>query len=353
MKLGLGLYRDLLTRDNFKFARQAGATHIVAHLVNYFKGSNPSLSRGDDSGWGVLEKDDETWSVDGLIRIRREMEEHGLTWEAIENFDPSHWHDILLDGPRKAKQLEKIKQIIRNVGEAGIPVIGYNFSIAGVWGWSRGPVARGGAVSVRFNSDEIDVDTPIPRGMVWNMVYDPTQGDEDLPPVSEEEIWQRLEEFLKEVVPVAEEAGVRLAAHPDDPPMESLRRAARLVNQPWKYKKLVSLVESPANGLEYCLGSVQEMREGDLYESLEHHVARDDIGYIHFRNVKGKVPDYHEVFVDEGDIDMRRVIEILKKHDYRGTLIPDHTPEMSCDAPWHSGKAYALGYMKGLIDGLK
>ena len=95
------------------------------------------------------------------------------------------------------------------------------------------------------------------------------------------------------------------------------------------------------------------MREGDLNESLEHHVARDDIGYIHFRNVKGKVPDYHEVFVDEGDIDMRRVIEILKKHDYQGALIPDHTPEMSCDAPWYSGKAYALGYMKGLIDGLK
>lgn len=352
MKLGLGLYRDLLNKENFKFAKQAGATYIVAHLVDYFKGKNPSLSRGNNEGWGTLQKEDEDWTLDNLIRLRMEVENHKLKLAAIENFNPAHWHDILLNGPKKLEQMEFIKNLIRNIGKAGIPIIGYNFSIAGVWGWSRGPVARGGAVSVKFNKEEIDIDSPIPKGMVWNMVYDASQMNEYLPPVSEQEIWERLEEFLKIIVPVAEEAGVKLAAHPDDPPVDRLRQTARLVNQPWKYKKLVSLIDSPSNALEYCLGSVQEMSEGDLYDSLSYHAENDNIAYIHFRNVKGKVPDYQEVFVDEGDIDMLKVLKILKRHKYQGMIIPDHTPEMSCAAPWHSGKAYALGYMKGLLDSL-
>ena len=79
--------------------------------------------------------------------------------------------------------------------------------------------------------------------------------------------------------------------------------------------------------------------------------SRDNkIGYVHFRNVKGKVPNYREVFVDEGDIDMPEVIRILKRNNYDGILIPDHSPAMSCDAPWHASMAYSMGYMKALIE---
>ena len=76
---------------------------------------------------------------------------------------------------------------------------------------------------------------------------------------------------------------------------------------------------------------------------------RRRIGYIHFRNVRGKVPKYHETFVDDGDIDMAEIVRILRDEDYQGVMIPDHTPEMSCDAPWHAGKAFALGYMRALV----
>src|SRR3546814_18095217 len=86
---------------------------------------------------------------------------HDLKIEAIENFSPFHWSDVLLDGPDKARQIEDLKSIIRAVGAAGIPVIGYNFSIAGVWGWKRGPFARGGALSVAFDLSEIDPEQPI------------------------------------------------------------------------------------------------------------------------------------------------------------------------------------------------
>jgi len=93
-----------------------------------------------------------------------------LELAAVENLDPAHWHDVLLDGPRKAEHLQNIKTIIRNVGRAGIPVIGYNFSLAGVAGRIKGPFARGGAISVGMEGVD---ETPIPKGMVWNMVYDP------------------------------------------------------------------------------------------------------------------------------------------------------------------------------------
>ena len=105
--------------------------------------------------------------------------------------------------------------------------------------------------------------------------------------------------------------------------------------------------------LEYCLGSIQEMTDGDSYESLEQYASQEKIAYVHFRNVKGKVPDYHEVFVDEGDLDMIRCLKILKKHNYQGLIIPDHTPQMTCDAPWHAGMAYALGYTRAIIQQLE
>src|SRR5688572_21370727 len=110
MKLGLGLYRHMLTRENFQFARQAGATHIVAHLVDYFRGGahNPSDNQptGTDHGWGLAGDPDRLWTVDELVALREEINEVGLKLAAIENFDPAHWHDVLLDGPRKREHLE-------------------------------------------------------------------------------------------------------------------------------------------------------------------------------------------------------------------------------------------------------
>jgi mannonate dehydratase len=171
------------------------------------------------------------------------------------------------------------------------------------------------------------------------------------PPVglTEAELWERLQHFLSEMVPVAEEAGVTLAAHPDDPPLDLLRNTPRLVNRPEKYDRLMGLVDSKRNGLELCLGSLQEMPGDDIYSHVRRFARSGRIGYIHFRNVRGKVPRYVETFVDEGDIDMAEVVRILRDENYQGVMIPDHTPEMTCDASWHAGKAFALGYMKALV----
>lgn len=273
--------------------------------------------------------------------MKGQIDAAGLQLEAIENFDPAHWHDVLLDGPKKALHLENVKNIIRNVGKAGIPVFGYNFSIAGVAGRVKGPFARGGAEAVGMDGP---FDKPMPNGMAWNMVYDRNAPAGTVPSATTEQLWQRLKDFLDEVMPVAEEAGVTLAAHPDDPPLPTIRRQPRLVYQPRLYQKLLDLNPSPRNALEFCVGAVAEMTEGNIYEVVDTYSRQGKLAYVHLRNVRGKVPFYQETFIDDGDIDVLRVLRILKQNGFEGVVIPDHAPQMSCAAPWQAGMAYALGY---------
>lgn len=345
----------MLDKQYYDFAVQCGATHAVVHLVDYtYQGQAPASSNqpvGGGQGWGVAGGTPEAmWSLDALLRLKQDMQEAGLQLEAIENFDPAHWHDVLLAGPQRQQQLEHLQQIIRNVGAAGIPIFGYNFSIAGVCGRRRSRDARGRAETVGMQGMDKVCTTPMPDNMVWNMRLGSLAGSGVLPEISHEDLWERLTVFLRTLVPVAEEAGVRLAAHPDDPPVPRMRRQPRLVHQPHMYQRLLDIVPSPANALEFCLGTLQEMTEGDIYEACERHSREGDIAYIHFRNVRGKAPAYTETFVDDGDIEMRRVVEILRNNRFAGMLVPDHTPQMSCDAPWHAGMAYAMGYMKALLD---
>jgi mannonate dehydratase len=347
MKVGLGLYRHMLTRENYDFARQAGCTHVVIHLVDYFNqsSSNPRDNQptgGPNQPWGIAGDPERLWSTQELKHLRSAIEDAGLVLAAIENFDPAHWHDILLDGPERPQQIENVKTVIQRVGEVGIPVLGYNFSLAGVCGRVTGPCGRGGAITVGMDGA---LDAPLPMGMVWNMIYDRNAPPGTLNPISPHELWRRLQRFLEEVIPVAERAGVRLAAHPDDPPMPTMRQQPRLLYQPHLYQRLIDLVPSPSNALELCVGTLAEMTEGDVYDAVDRYSRQGRIAYLHLRNVRGKVPHYQETFIDEGDVDMIRILSILKRNNFDGVIIPDHTPQMSCSAPWHAGMAHTLGFM--------
>ena len=393
MKLGLGLYRHQLNAEHYRFAKQCGCTHLVIHLVDYFRSSRlrgdeaasaaqarsnqpgpssvtPVLSIlrnsataedgrsstaegglrrvddqpvGDDTGWGLAGDPNQLWTYEELAAIKKEINAAGLELEAIENFDPAHWHDVLLDGPKKLQQLENLKTIIRNVGQAGIPVFGYNFSIAGVAGRIKGRFARGEAEAVGMDGP---LDKPLPNGMAWNMVYDRNAAPGVVPSATPEQLWQRLKVFLDALVPVAEAAGVTLAAHPDDPPLPTVRAQPRLVYQPQLFQKLIDLKPSPRNALEFCVGTLAEMSAGDIYDVVDTYSRQGKLAYVHLRNVRGKVPSYKETFIDDGDVDILRVLRILQKNNFNGVIIPDHAPQMSCAAPWHAGMAYALGYLR-------
>jgi len=348
----------MLDEEHLKFARQCGATHIVAHLVDYFHNpdagqetpNQPLEKRG--GYWGVAGRNLRLWEKDEMLKIKERIESHGLEWYAIENLDPALWYDVLLDGPEKERQLDHLCAIVSRMGEVGIRVLGYNFSLAGVYGRTKGPYARAGAESVGM--DGFVDPGPMPDGVVWNMLYDPdAQGVNERSRITTEELWKRLNDFLQRLLPVAEKAGVALALHPDDPPVDRIRDTPRLVNHPDLYRKLLGLHPSRSNQIEYCVGTLSEMKEGDIYEATREYGARHRIAYVHLRNVVGKVPHYKEVFIDEGDIDVRQILGILHDNRFDGVIIPDHTPLMSCPAPWHAGMAYAMGYLKSVIDALE
>jgi mannonate dehydratase len=334
MKLGLGLYDGMVTEENLTFAKQMSATHIVAHL--------PTEKTLSSTKEGV-------WSYEELRDFRQFVDRSGLTLEAIENFPPNFWDQILLDGPDKAAQMEKLKKTIRNMGKAGIPVMGYYFSLAGVWGRVWGPYARGGARAVGYIAAEAPEQTPIPHGEIWGIKYMDNPPPGDIGTVTREQMWDRLTYFLENLAPVAEEAGVRLAAHPDDPPLRELRQTGRLITHPDDYQRLLDIVPSHSNGLEFCQGTIAEMPGGDVYAAIGKYAPTGRICYVHFRNVQGKAPNYKEVFLDEGDVDMVEALRIYRAANFEGVMIPDHTPHTACAAPWHAGMAYALGYMRSAI----
>jgi mannonate dehydratase len=350
MKLGFGLYRHMLDDEHCRFAKQCGATHVVVHLVDYFR-RDDAAARGDQPvgdlhGWGRAGDPDRLWGAEELAEVRRLLDRHGLVWAAVENLDPAHWYDVLLDGPRKLQQIEHVKTIVRRLGAAGVPVLGYNFSLAGVAGRIKGPFARGGAEAVGMAGP---VDDPIPNGMVWNMVYDPDAPPGCLAPVTAAQLWERFAWFLTEMLPVAEEAGVDLALHPDDPPLAMVRGQPRLVWRPELYQRLAAINPSPRNRMEFCVGTVAEMAGGDVYQPLERHCREGRVAYVHLRNVRGKAPFYQETFLDEGDVDAERVLRVLHQSGFDGVVIPDHAPQMTCAAPWHAGMAFTMGYLKALI----
>ncbi|MAT68230.1 MAG: D-mannonate dehydratase [Planctomycetaceae bacterium] len=351
MKLGFSLYRHLLTAENYRFARQCGATHLVAHLVDYFRGDpdNPAGDQptGGDRGWGVAGDPDRLWTVEEVTAVRDGARAEGLQLEAVENLDPAHWHDVLLDGPRRDEHIENVKTTLRRLGEAEVPILGYNFSIAGVCGRVTGPFARGGATSIGMDGP---YDLAMPKGMAWNMIIDSHAMDAVAPSATHEQLWDRLERFLNAVLPVAEQAGVRLALHPDDPPMEFMRGQPRLVYRPELYQRVIDLAASASNQLEFCVGTVAEMPGADVYEATRVYASQRRIAYVHLRNVRGVTPHYRESFIDDGDVDVPRILRILRECDFQGVIVPDHAPQMSCAAPWHSGMAYAMGYLRATID---
>jgi len=121
MKLGLGLYKHMLTRDNFKFAKQVGCSHIIIHLADYYSQEKGVVTATDETtNYGLSTTSDPIWSLESMQALQAMAKEVDVEIYGIENFSPADWYDILLDGPHKYEQIETLKQIIRNAGAAGI-----------------------------------------------------------------------------------------------------------------------------------------------------------------------------------------------------------------------------------------
>jgi mannonate dehydratase len=165
-----------------------------------------------------------------------------------------------------------------------------------------------------------------------------------------EEMWRNYEYFTKAVLPVAEESGVTLALHPDDPPVPELGGIARIFNTIDGFKRAMELTDSSNSGIDFCMGCFSEMGP-DVLEAIRYFGERGKIVYMHFRDVQGCVPDFKECFLGEGNVNVVEAMRTLKEVGFTGFLLDDHVPRMINDTEWgHRSRAYAIGYIAALLD---
>jgi mannonate dehydratase len=275
----------------------------------------------------------ERWEYGDLWRLRRLVESYGLRLEALENTPVRFYEDAMLATENRDRAIENYQQTIRAVGRAGIPILGFHWMPNSVWRSSRLAPGRGGALCTAFDMAEVD-DAPT-HGRVY----------------PEDEMWRNYEYFLKAVLPVAERAGVRLALHPDDPPVPMLGGVARLFRSFEGFKRGMEVVPSESLALDFCMGCWSEMRGGaGVLEALEYFGGRKKIAYVHFRDVQGSADRFQECFLGEGNVDVVKAMLTLKRVGFDGFFIDDHVPHMVEDTQWgHRGRALATGYIQGLV----
>lgn len=330
----LGQYHS--ASDEFlTFAKQLGVGGVQINLHH----QSPDLSYNHD----YLEFDD-------LRRMSERIYAHGLAFEAIENIPHRFYLRAILGLEGRDAQIENYQRTVENVGRVGIPVLGINWMANFVWRTSprRG---RGAAIVTAFDLGEAQ------SGKVTMGMTELAEAEGRV--FTEPEVFENYVYFMEQVVPVAEEAGVTIALHPDDPPVESLDGIARAFHKPAGLQRALEEVPSPSHAIGFCMGTFSSMSFPDtenneaVLASLEQFATKDQIAYVHFRDVQGSVPRFQECFPGEGNVDMVSALSILLKAGFTGFLIDDHVPEMIGDSDWsHRGHAYATGYMMGLVDSL-
>ncbi|MEO8735551.1 MAG: mannonate dehydratase, partial [Edaphobacter sp.] len=174
--------------------------------------------------------------------------------------------------------------------------------------------------------------------------------------IGEQAIWQNLEYFLKAVMPVAEEAGMKMALHPDDPPVSPLRGIGRILTSADAFRRVLAMYPSPQNGITFCQANFQLMGE-DIAALAHEWCKQKKIFFVHLRDVEGTREQFRETFHDNGPVDLSQMLRIYHECGFQGPIRPDHAPTLdgeSNDRPGYSmgGKVFAVGYMKGAMDAL-
>ena len=312
MRLALGQMKEL-SDERLAFAAQLGIKDVQMN--------RPSLPG------------EKHWDFRDLLLARTRAEDAGLRLAAIENVPFDFLRPIQLGWPNRDEMIEHYQETIRNMGRAGIPILGYSWAPDGVWRTSRATAERGGAKVTAFEYDLVK-DAPL----TYDREY------------SEAEIWANYEYFIRAVVPVAEQAGVTLALHPNDPPVASLGGVPRIFRSFDSFKRAMAIVDSPNSGLNFCQGTWAEMGT-DVFEAIRYFGSRGKIVYVHFRNVTGHVPSFRESFVNTGDVNMYEALKLYKAVGFTGFLMDDHVPHLDGDSDWgHRSRAYAFGYIQALIE---
>lgn len=306
----IGLVLTPLNDSNLRLAAQIGVTDVIYYDMN----GMPS-------------------TYEELRRLRLSVEEFGLQLSVVEGGPPNN--DIVLGRPGRDDQIEHYRRCLGAMGKAGIGVLCYNFmpNALKVARTSYSTPERGGAMTSSFEWSKWD-NTPVADA-----------------PTTDEQMWENLDYFLRCVMPAAEAAEVKLAMHPDDPPLSPMCGLSRIMRSVDNFQRLIDLHDSPCNGLTFCQGCFSEMN-ADIPSAIRQF--RDRIHFVHFRDTVGDPRSFRETFQDNGKTNMLNAMRAYKEIGYTGVMRPDHVPLLEGETGPATGytmmgRLFAVGYMKGLM----
>ncbi|HEX2036243.1 MAG TPA: mannonate dehydratase [Chloroflexota bacterium] len=280
--------------------------------------------------------DGETHEAD-FSAMRRRVEAHGLELTVLHCGGLPK--DKIVRGQEgREAQARNWAAVVRGIGSAGVPLTATTFQ--GLGHFRTPPTdGRGGAQYSTFRLAELESTGQ----RSWEHPGRPHEV------ITEAQMWDSLRWFYERVIPVAEEAGVRICLHPDDPPIpDPLGGAARITSSIENYHRIFDLVPGTANAMLFCQGCVAEMGV-DIYDAIRSIGQRGKIGFVHFRDIRGTPYDFVETFIDEGQHDMLAAMQTYKEVGFEGPFMLDHTPRLPAPYDQSHGHAYANGYIKALI----
>jgi mannonate dehydratase len=325
-------------KEGLAFIRQMGAEGAAINIGGEVKGNLEGTRAVSDELTYRL-RSGPYWNTKDLVELRRAVEAFGLELFSIGLVPHHRFQKALLGLPGRDEEIDNWCKSLRAMGEAGIPILQYVWYLnVGAqhfnWHTSVNIPIRGGALAEGFDY-ALTKDAPVT----------------DIGIIPDDQLWESLTYFLKAVIPVAEEAGVRMAMHPADPQVPSLAGIARIMRSPEAFDRMLSIVPSAANAINFCQGCFSQMLEPEgVYQAIKHFASRQAIAFVHFRNVVGDKEKFSEAFWDDGKVDMVRAIRAYREGGFKGYLTPDHHPHVIGDTVWgHRSRGFALGYMRGLL----
>ncbi len=283
------------------------------------------------------------WDQDLLQRMMDKLKAGGLT---LGNLMISGFPNTIYGRPGRDEEIDKVNQSIRVAGKLGLPVVEYNFYAHRIVEGYYEETGRAGAGLTAFDNDKVK-----------NLPALPEEGVHTL-----DEMWANITYFLKAVIPVAEQSGVRLALHPNDPPPPLSRGSGQIMGTVEGWKHLIEIVKSPSNGITFDCGVTREMGH-DPVAVCHYFGSRDRINHVHYRNVRVRKPyeQYTEVFIDEGENNMFAVMRELVKQKYPRLIYPEHPRGIDYDRErpgfrtaypgggGYAAFAYNVGYARAMM----